>query len=223
MSCLKKPILLIVISIFCFVIDTNAQVPQFGVKIGLNLSSVYGNDPDEAFPDRELKPGFVAGAYMTYAFLPLLSVQPEVLFSMKGTKGSYPWQTSPPSMAYTETFNYIEVPVLLKVDLPLGPAVPFKTSVYVGPDFAFNIASSEKITAPGMPSPLIMDTKSSVKNFDFNIAIGVGAARDLGPTTLGMELRYTLGTGALCKDPDRTPYDASVRNGVFAVIASVGI
>lgn len=211
MSCLKKCVLLVLVSLCGFSINANAQISQFGVMAGLNLSNVYGNNISDAFPGRELKPGLVIGGYMTYDLAPLLSIQPEVLFSMKGTKGSN--DISVP-YTYTQTFNYIEVPVLLKVNLPV---VPFRTNVFAGPDFAFNVASSEEDVAGGRT--FSVDTKNLTRNFDFNLAVGAGAGFGVGPTSLGLELRYTFGTGSLSKTPGASP----IRNGVFAIMASVGI
>lgn len=218
MSCLKNLFVLVIISVFCFSLKANAQIPQFGAKVGLNLSTVYGNNIAVSFPNNEVKPGLVVGTYMTYDLVPLLSIQPEVLFSMKGTKGSST-TVFPIGMSYNyeQTFNYLEVPLLLKVNLPLGPAVPFKTSVYAGPDFAFNVASSDKITAGG--TSYTVDTRNITESFNFNVAVGAGAGFNVGPTTLGLELRYTFGTGSLTKTPDA----ATVRNGVFAVMISAGI
>ena len=221
MSCLKESSLLIVVSVFCFGIEASAQFPQFGVKVGLNLANVVVNGSmDNAFPGKELKPGLVVGAYMTYNIIPLVSVEPEVLFSMKGTMGSSTSLTLPSgSVDYTQVFNYIEVPVLLRLNLPLGPVIPFKANVYAGPDFAFNVASNEKFTGAVIPGgSLTLDTKYLSSSFDFNLAVGAGAGFDLGPTTLGLELRYTLGTGTLAK-----PDEGDLRNSVFAIMASVGI
>ena len=217
MSFLKKSFLLIIISLCCFGITANAQLPQFGVKAGLNLANVIAKGGGESpFPGKELKLGFVAGAFMTYEILPLISVQPEVLFSMKGTKGSA--ETNVP-YDYTQTYNYIEIPIFLKLNLPLGPVVPFNANFFAGPDFAFNVASNEKITAQGGPGgSLTLDTKDVTQNFDFNLVAGAGLGFDVGPTTLGLELRYTFGTGSLAK-----PNEGDLRNSVFAVMASIGI
>jgi len=66
---------------------------------------------------------------------------------------------------------------------------------------------------------ITFDTKSLTKRFDSNLAVGAGAGFDVEPTTLGLELRYTFGTGTLTK----TPEASAVRSGVFAIIVSLGI
>jgi Outer membrane protein beta-barrel domain len=217
MSCLKKSSLLIAISVFCFGIEASAQLPHFGAKVGVNLANIYGPDASSNFPDKKMKPGLVVGGYMTYDIIPLLSIQPEVLFSMKGTKAT---GVSPQPYDYTQSYNYIEVPVLLKLNIPLGPVATFKPSIFAGPDFAFNVASSEKFSGQYVQGgSATVDTKNATKSFDFNVAVGAGAGFDVGPTNLGLELRYTFGTGTLSKQV----LIGNFRNGVFAIIASAGI
>ncbi len=59
------------------------------------------------------------------------------------------------------------------------------------------------------------DESSNTKGFDFNIMFGGGVGFNVGPTTLGVELRYTLGTGTVASD------GSDIKNGVFAILASI--
>ncbi len=217
MSYLKKSFLIVAISVLCFGLDANAQLPQFGAKVGLNLADVYGFEmPSDFQYTKEVREGLVVGAYMTYDIMPLFSIQPEVLYSMKGTKFNV---TSPVPADYLFSYNYIEVPVLLKLNLPIGTVAPFKVNVFAGPDFAFNVTAYEKVTDSVLPNnSTTFDEKFETSSFDFNLAVGAGTGLDVGPTTLGLELRYTFGTHTLTKGSG-----SGDRNGVFAVIASVGI
>jgi hypothetical protein len=223
---MKRLFLLIVGMVCCFSLAANAQLPQFGAKIGLNFANVTGSDADAIFQGNGTRTGLVVGAFMTYDLIPLLSIQPEVLYSQKGTKGSGTEYVDvngslyKADYTYTQTFNYIEIPVLLKLNLPLGPEVPVKASVYAGPDFAFNVASNIEATAQaiGVSVTSSMDTKSMTNSFDFNLAFGGGVGYDIGPTTLGLELRYTLGTGTIDQSSQ-----TDFKNGVFAIMVSAGL
>jgi len=223
---MKRLFLLIVSAVCCLNLAAKAQLPEFGAKIGLNFATVSGSDASAIFPGKGTKTGLVVGAFMTYNFIPLLSIQPELLYSMKGTKGSGTEYIEAngffynASYTYTQTLNYIEVPVLLKLNLPLGPEVPVKASVYAGPDFAFDVVSSLDATAQVMGSSAssTQDTKSMTNSFDFNLAFGGGVGYDLGPTTLGLELRYTLGTGTVDNSGQ-----SIFKNGVFAIMVSAGL
>lgn len=163
--------------------EANAQLLHFGAKIGLNLATLYRYDiPYGLSGKQELRPGFVVGAYMTYGVIPFVSIQPEVLYSIKGTKFK---ETSPTPAEYLFSYNYVEVPVLLKLNLPIGSVTPFKASFYMGPDFAFNVAATQEVTIyPDVPGLLdqstTFDQKSSTNSFDFNFAVGAGAGYDVG-------------------------------------------
>lgn len=61
----------------------------------------------------------------------------------------------------------------------------------------------------------ITDESGNTKEFDFNIMFGGGVGFNVGSTTLGVELRYTLGTGKVASD------GSDIKNGVFAVLASI--
>ena len=149
----------------------------------------------------------VIGGFMTYDFIPMFGLQPEVLYSMKGASGTTQ------SVSYTFSLNYIEIPVLLKFYIPLAPGSPISANLYAGPDFAFNVASSVETTFNGQTTTT--DESNITKGFDFNIMFGGGIGFNVGPTVLGVELRYSLGTGTAAND------GTDVKNGVFALLASV--
>ncbi|MDE3057904.1 MAG: PorT family protein [Bacteroidota bacterium] len=202
-----KKSLLLAATVCCFTIAANAQLPHFGGKIGLNFADFHGSDAS-SIDGHGTRTGLVVGAYMTYDFIPLIGIQPEVLYSMKGTSGSTQ------GVDYTFSANYIEVPVLLKLNIPMAPGTPVKVNVYAGPDFAFNVASS--VEASGNGQSQTTDESNNTKGFDFNLAFGGGVGFGIGPATLGLDLRYSLGTGTI----DKTGGD--IKNGVFALMATVG-
>lgn len=190
--------------VICFSLTANAQVPHFGGKVGLNFANLNGNN---VLSGAGTRTGLVIGGFMTYDFVPLFAVQPELLYSMKGASGTTQ------GVNYTYSFNYLEVPVLLKFKIPLAPGTPVSANLYAGPDFAFNVASSFEASAGGNSNTT--DLSDETKGFDFNLAFGGGVGFAAGPTTLGIELRYSLGTGTIDKG------GGDIRNGVFALLASV--
>ncbi len=65
-----------------------------------------------------------------------------------------------------------------------------------------------------------MSEKGNTNPFDFNIAVGGGPNLDLGLTTVGVELRYTFGTGPAFKNGGSgTPF-GDAKNGVWSIMAS---
>ena len=58
---------------------------KFGVKGGVNFTNPHSND----FADAHLKVGFNAGFYAKIPIVTGVSIQPELLYSLKGSKLDY--------------------------------------------------------------------------------------------------------------------------------------
>ncbi|WP_426490228.1 porin family protein [Hymenobacter sp. 102] len=96
--------------------ESKAQGIRFGLKAGGNLSNLSGDLTDE---DRyENKFGFHGGAMLNIGLLDdgFLSIQPEVLFSQKGFKFAENQAFGLYRYSGSRTYNYIDVPVLLKLN-----------------------------------------------------------------------------------------------------------
>lgn len=82
-----------------------------GIKVGLNFATVSGfNDPGDSTSQRT---GVVAGGFMTFGLAPMIAFQPEVLFSMQGTK--FRFTDSGIDTDVTAEIDYIQVPLLLRI------------------------------------------------------------------------------------------------------------
>ena len=136
---------------------------------------------------------------------------------MKGAKGTTSQGLLTTSQT-TWTANYIEVPILFKFDIIAVPILPVRVDVYAGPDFAFNVLSRNETTYGGIVTTT--DEKDNTHPFDFNIAVGGGPNVDLGVTKVGIELRYTFGTGPAFKNGGSGNPFGDAKNGVWSVMAS---
>lgn len=115
----------------------------FGIIGGLNFSRLAlsnGNALDNA----KKRTMFAGGAFLTIGIGQILAIQPEVLFTMKGTKASNPTQNFTTG-DLTLSMDYIQIPLLVKGYIPLGnpqirpvlfagPAVAFLVNCRVGED-----------------------------------------------------------------------------------------
>jgi len=115
---MKKLLLLAVtlgyLSISCKAQETNVDLRNnlmLGVKLGLNLSNVY-DTKGEAF-NANPKFGFVAGGFLSIPITNLIGLQPEVLFSQKGFRGTGTFLGN--SYDLTRTTSYIDIPLLIAV------------------------------------------------------------------------------------------------------------
>jgi len=112
---MKKLILVFAFATFIFgnvfAQNSNADFREkisFGVKAGLNLSNVYDSQGEQFNADPKL--GLAAGIFVALPLGKYFGVQPEILFSQKGYKGTGSLLGS--SYSYSYTSNYIDVPLL---------------------------------------------------------------------------------------------------------------
>jgi opacity protein-like surface antigen len=211
-----KKLLIVTVLVLAFAFTTSAQdaaAPMFGVKAGLNLANHYGSgtDADSEFGEHKFKAGVVGGVFMSYALSPQFSVQPEILYSMKG----YKWEGTGGEAGYTEKgkFNYLEVPVLFKYNVPTeGTTSP---NLFVGPAVAFLM--SAKIDWDYDTESGTVDWKDSTKSVDFGVAFGGGVDFAMGEGTVTFDVRYTLGLSKLPDlaepDPD---FDDKIKNKAWS-------
>jgi len=145
-----------------------------GIRVGGNFANIGGSDAATKFPGYGMRTGFAAGFIFLYNFTEMFAFQPELLYSQKGTKKD----------ANLVKFDYAELPLLLKVTIPVeGSIKPFAT---VGPYLAycFNHAS----TIDGVKYKY-----NDVKPLDYGLSLGAGVGFDLTGTMFLVDLRYTMG------------------------------
>jgi hypothetical protein len=99
----------------------------FGVKAGLNFSNVWDERGQEFRADA--RAGFAGGVYLGLPIGKFLGIQPEVLISQKGFKGSGLLLDQPYSFNRLNT--YLDVPLFLQVK-----PIPYITIV-AGPQYSY--------------------------------------------------------------------------------------
>ncbi len=102
---------------------------SFGLKGGANLSNVYDSQGEQFNADPKF--GLVAGVFVSLPIGRFIGVQPELLFSQKGYKGSGSLLGS--DYSYTYTSNHISIPLLLAIK-PIS-----LVTIVAGPQFSFLI------------------------------------------------------------------------------------
>lgn len=165
-----------------------------GVKGGLNLSNVWGDDAD----DTDMKMGFVGGVCGGWNINEIWALQLELLYSMKG----YSFDDGAGTDVDAK-LDYLEIPLLVRARIPIeGSAVT--PSLFVGP--SLGILLSAKVDST--------DVKDMTTGTDFGVAFGGGVSMPAGPGMAMLDLRYTLGLVSI----DDSGWDADIKNGVFGVV-----
>ncbi|MCI1187743.1 PorT family protein [Hymenobacter sp. DH14] len=163
----------------------NAQA-RIGLKAGGSLTNMSGSDVSST----SSKFGFHGGLVANLAFGDALSLQPEVLFSMKGYQ-------DPDNSKNKVNLNYIDVPVMLQYN---ADGLFFEA----GPQLGF--LASAKVT----DGTNDMDIKEAFKSVDFGYAVGLGYKLETGPM---LGLRYNGGITSAFKDVAGKTVNA--RNSAF--------
>ena len=171
-----------------------------GVKAGYNMANV-STDPDS---DSDFRSGLALGGYLGVPINEQFSIQPEALFSMKGSEAA--------DGSGSLKLNYIEIPVLAKATfLPQSKAHPM---LFAGPSLAYNVTAK---TALGDSE---FDVKDNVSTFDMGLVFGGGLDYPLssGAKSIGIDIRYTMGL----TNADDSGSGGEVKNNVLSIMGTLG-
>jgi len=173
----------------------SAEFPgRYGVRAGVNLSAFTGGFGDLVEPDNRVAAN-VAFVY-EYDFAPKLSLHTGIGYSGKGgvshSEGTDPVGNPTGTFKDTWSFEYLEVPLLLRGRLPA-----FRTShvfAEAGPMLDFRLSGKFASETPGFPDQSLT---SRMNAFDLGLGAGLGLEFPAGTGRLGLETRYTRGLNDL--------------------------
>ncbi len=112
----------------------NRNSPHFGLKAGVNISNVYDTKGEDFVA--KAKAGVAIGAFVQIPLVSIIGVQPEILYSQKGFKGTGKILGS--SYNYTRTTNYLDIPLLLAIK-PIN-----ELTILVGPQYSFLLSEKNE-------------------------------------------------------------------------------
>ncbi|MBW8685009.1 porin family protein [Chitinophaga rhizophila] len=183
-----KKVFLSVMLAACTAFVANAQTVSFGVKGGLNISTLTQFDNSKA------RASIFAGGFANIAFNESMSLQPELLYSGQGVKYKVLNQTT------TQRLNYINVPVMFQYRL-----IP-EFFLEAGPQLGFNIASKSNT------GKVTVDTKDNTKGVDFGLGFGLGYQF---PAGVGIAARYMFGLSEVFERSFETNKNGVAQIGLF--------
>lgn len=158
--------------------DNNVNT-EFGVKGGFNMSNLT---KDDNVDDNNILYGFNAGLYATLPISDFVAIQPEILFTTKGTE--YEYNNAFGSGNTKFRLNYIEVPLLVRVN------VTKNFNIHAG-GYASYLVSSKVTGSGSIDFDEDIDTDDLAK-FDAGVSAGIGV--DFNPISIGLRYNYGLTT-----------------------------
>ena len=177
-----------------------AENLMFGVEGGLSLANLKGGD----VYNNSIKYGATGGVFGRYTLTEIFTVQPEVLFAMKGAK------YEAEGIKSQQEINYIEIPVLVRATMPNEGKL--KPSLFAGP--AIGILLSNKIT-----NGEEIDIKNASNGSDFGLVFGAGVEYMLEKGCVLLDARYELGLTSTLKEAE----DKEVKNSVISIMIGYGM
>lgn len=182
---------------------------RLGLLLGANSATLGGSDAEDA----SRRTALLGGAYLVKSLGGGLNLRPELLFSQKGAKGTVLDDEMGSSAEVGFELSYIDVPVLLQLDLGAGGSA--RPHLYAGPSFGFKADCKLK----GSEGPVEVtldcdDDEFDLESFDLGGVIGGGIRFGLGALQGTVGARYQHGFSDLARD-------AKVQNRVLSLYGSV--
>jgi hypothetical protein len=162
--------------------------PIFGAKAGMLGTTVYGDDSSLM----KTRFGAVFGVTAEYPLTPMVSVQGELVYSMRGWKNDSDFG----SAEINQKIGYLEIPVLLRLNSTGGGPGPY---LVLGPALAVKTNDSFEVSVQGYT---VEAEAFEVKSIEFLFMLG-GGVEFPGPNfTMFIEARGSGGLTPMYSDLD---------------------
>lgn len=176
-----------------------------GIKGGYNQGQPRGQKTEPGFQVEKMSLGcFSAGLMANWRINRFLSIQPEGLYFQKGGQYEVNVPINLPGIEIrvndTRYLNYLEIPLLLKISLPVSDKL--KPTFLVGPSMGINLTarvrSKIKITVPDFQFNLVekKDIRKEANNFEWSFVIGGGLDLTTKKGILIIDQRFFFGLNA---------------------------
>lgn len=201
-----KAFIVLLLTIVLFSTNSFSQVGfSLGPKAGVTFTSFRGDHAE----DVKSRTGWAGGLFANLSLLDFLSVQPEFLIHQKGATSRYNQYRNEIRV------NYFEVPILLKIRLPLGQTV--YPNIFAGPNFSYRVSGkySSTDTENGDDRNISID---NVRRSDTGGIVGVGIDIEGQSIFFTIDARYGFGFNEL---GDHSYY-LNLRNEDLTVLAGIG-
>ena len=180
--------------------STLGEGMTLGITGGLNLATVTGDNVEE----NEIKTLFGLGGFLNIPLSNVFSVQPQILYMVKGSEFGDAADDIGMKLAY------LDIPVLARVAIPtIGAVTP---CLLLGPYVGLNMSAKAYV---GDDEEDIKDNTSST---DFGLIFGAGLDYEMGSGILTFDARYALGL----TDIDDTDDSTEVSNRVISIMVGYG-
>ena len=176
---------------------------EVGIKGGINFSNFHSTDDD--VDDQNLRIGYQGGLFFKAALTDFLAIQPEVLYTTKGSKYNYdigPFGDG----EITQKFGYLEVPVLAVINLGEN------FNVHAGPYVAYMLSADVENEADADAFDFADELDpDDFERFEYGLAVGAGFEFDV----IRLGARYDYGLSNVGKEQSFSFDGSEVSSDIF--------
>jgi hypothetical protein len=175
---------------------------ECGIKAGFHkVESVFsGNIRYMTFEPLKKNGG---GAFLNVRFFNgMVGLQPEIHYTYRGFVALETDRGE--SITSTYTISYVEIPVLLVVEVPFFKG-KLRPGILLGPYFGYAGKATERIDAFGSVEE--NDLGDHFKGNDFGYVYGGYLKYNLGFLNFSLGLRWSRGTRNICRNIEEVSYD----------------
>jgi len=161
------------ISVFAVLTLLSCVCHNLGLKAGLNVASLNGDDTDNL----DARTGMFFGGFAELCFTNEFAIQPEILYSMQGAN-------------YTEIDGYDGTIKLDYINVPIMAKIKIFDELYIqaGPQIGFLLSAKDEFKSAGESGE--NDIKENLNTIDFGANLGLGYQFEGG---FNLGARYNLG------------------------------
>jgi hypothetical protein len=201
-------------ALFFLTCPTAATEYSGGARLGLNVSSIFGDSVQDLAP----RVGFNFELYATEWLTDRWGFQQELVIDMRGARWTSDPTINPTTnnayISYATNFTYLAIPLLAKWRITNNDAV--RPSLFLGPTFAFPLIAE----AYYLGNSTDMPAKTNWLDFDVTAGVSLDVRRD--NFFVPIDIRYTLGLTNFAKGNPDLGYNADVKHGVFSISIGLG-
>ncbi|MFR9603789.1 MAG: porin family protein [Rikenellaceae bacterium] len=212
-----KKIFYTVVAMCAMAVATNASAQEFkyGVKAGLNLSTVgvHGVDIDGKDEAKSMTIGYAVGVTGEYKFNDAISLSADLLLSKQGVKYIFDEQEDE-HYKKKENFYYVNLPIMFNYYF----AKSIGLGIYVGVQPSYLVGANRKEEWSGLYSD---SSKSECMDefYKFDVAVPMGFVYDYSENWK-FDARFTVGVLNTFKGPNNYDRDFTTANKCVTLSAS---
>ena len=171
-----------------------------GAEVGYSRADLVGENSDLV----DSRQGAITGVYLHFPINSVVSVRPEVLFSLKG--GTNLTRFGGDIAEVDIELAYLELPVLARLTLPGGRFRPVlfggpSVGLQIGCDFLFTVPMGSTRLTCGETADTAVREVTGVREWDFGWIAGAAVEMHLPRTTLALQGRYSAGFRSVLEGP----------------------